>query len=158
MKTVFKKFYNESTPSDPLTQRVDEMQSRFKCCGRDSFLDWQSSPSVNPSKKFLYLNNKFLLHKEQLSFNVPDSCCARVYDSCGKDMPMLDSIFIRGCLPPLKKFLDNLLFYVYASYLATFCVITSSIVYFLYVSLAVNSEYYLLKTTPNTPNSELFSK
>lgn len=127
------------------TQHIDEIQSRFKCCGRLSFADWRNSSTVNPSKKFLFLNNDFLLASNQIAFNVPDSCCIQTNESCGKQLPAETSIFGRGCLAPLNQFLANLLFFVYVTYAATFCIISSSIVYFLLVSLAVKSDYNLIR-------------
>ena len=148
------KAYNESTrPSNGTSQLIDDIQSRFKCCGRDSYHDWQESASVNPSKKFLFLNNEFLLQRGQIGFNLPDSCCVLVRDSCGKEMPLESEIATRGCLEPLHRFLKLLLAYVYGSYLATFLVILLSIFYFLFVTLAVKSDYNLVEAEkkPDTP-------
>lgn len=146
--------FNETQPSDTATQQMNEIQSRYKCCGNSSYVDWRAYTNVNPNRRFVYLNNAFLLQRGQIAFNVPDSCCistrqSPAQSSCGKQMPLEEDVYTRGCLAPLKDFLRILLIYVYASYLATFCVISSSIVYFLFVSLAVKSDYYLLKPNFN---------
>ncbi|XP_016085442.1 CD63 antigen-like [Sinocyclocheilus grahami] len=77
--------YNETNNHEIL----DTIQQDFKCCGRNSSIDW--------------LNSKFLAPN-----SVPDSCCKNVTQNCGEGaIRDTSKIYMDGCLPILDKFIKR---------------------------------------------------
>ncbi|XP_016428885.1 CD63 antigen-like, partial [Sinocyclocheilus rhinocerous] len=95
--------YNETENRETL----DTIQQDYKCCGRNSSIDW--------------LNSKFLAPN-----SVPDSCCKNVTENCGKGaIRDTSKIYTNGCLPILDKFLKrNILWIAVAALVIAFVQIT----------------------------------
>jgi hypothetical protein len=134
----------KSTLTRDTTLKAIQIHRRFECCGVRSYLDWKNSTSLNPSRKFEFLNNDFLLRKGEIPFNLPDSCCVEFEVNCGKDFRSSASMFKRGCLAPLNVSLRRFMTFIYVTYGITFAIILFALFYFLFVSLAVKSEYNLI--------------
>lgn len=88
------------TGQEALTKAVDMMQQDFKCCGVESYADWQESR--------FYIEN-------DLKLKTPESCCKTVTPGCSvRDHPSniyrilgVDSM---GCLTKLELYLKEHLF------------------------------------------------
>uniref|UniRef100_A0A8C1MGA7 Tetraspanin n=1 Tax=Cyprinus carpio TaxID=7962 RepID=A0A8C1MGA7_CYPCA len=77
--------YNETENS----RILDTLQQDYKCCGKNSSVDW--------------LNSKFLAPN-----SVPDSCCKNVTQNCGEGaIRDTSKIYTEGCQPILDKFLKK---------------------------------------------------
>ncbi|CAH0560121.1 unnamed protein product [Brassicogethes aeneus] len=68
---------------EKITDSVDQVQEKFRCCGSEWVKDWQESYWYQTSDK---------LQK------IPDSCCKTVQRGCGKISDGPSNINIAGCL------------------------------------------------------------
>jgi hypothetical protein len=137
--------FDEFSPESPHTIKMNSIQSNFKCCGLDSYNDWEDSKNLNKQiVRDQYLNNEFLLNKNQIWFNVPDTCCKRQKQNCGKDFSTNSTLYTQGCFGILKHFVINFSYTSFAVCMGVMLIILFCIVYFLYVGLCFEGEYYLL--------------
>jgi hypothetical protein len=137
--------FDEFNPNSPHTVKINTIQANFKCCGLDSYRDWEPSRFLNKHvERDQYLNNDFLLKKNQITFNVPDTCCKRQKQNCGKDFSTNSTLYTQGCFSILKQFVVNFSFTTFAVCMGVTLIILFSVVYFLYVGLCFEGDYYLL--------------
>ena len=79
--------------NDPVTNSIDVLQQRRKCCGSKSWLDWRySSWRRNES-----------LHSDNF---VPESCCITVSRNCAINTGP-SNIYYKGCTTALSDFVDE---------------------------------------------------
>ena len=104
--------YNQ-TGQEALTNAVDEMQKKFKCCGVESYTDWRNSTFIKQSEK-----NEGL--------KTPISCCKTPSPGCSKrDHP--SNIYRvlgnrqMGCLIELEEFIRDHLFVLAITGVAVAC-------------------------------------
>jgi hypothetical protein len=140
------KLYDEMNPTLSHTKLINKVQSNFKCCGLSSFQDWELSATINKNYyKSYYLNNEFLLDKNQIAFNVPDSCCVNYLENCGKDFALNSTLNTNGCFDILRKYFTNFSYTVFTICIGAISIISFCILYRLYVGLCFSeSDYYLL--------------
>lgn len=74
-----------------IRQIVDRLQSTLKCCGKDNYKDWFSTPWANGTK------------------SVPESCCKVSLDVCKhRDMGLEPTdIYESGCYSTVVNFVDS---------------------------------------------------
>ena len=137
--------FDEFNPSLSHTISLNRIQFNFKCCGLNSFQDWNSSQTLNGQLyRENFLNNEFLLTKDQIWFNVPDSCCANYQPNCGKDFSFYHTLHTSGCFEVLKLFMHNFALTTFVVCLGVIFIILLCIVYFLYVGFCFKGDYSLL--------------
>jgi hypothetical protein len=136
--------FDEFTPVSPHTVKINAIQLNYKCCGLEGHADWESSPLNKALERDQYLNNEFLLDKSQLWFNVPDTCCKEPRQNCGKDFASNGTIYTKGCFSILKHFMVNFSLTTFSVCMGVILIILFCIVYFLYVGLCFEGDYYLL--------------
>jgi hypothetical protein len=98
--------YNETDYTLLQTKQIDWIQLKFRCCGVESFADWQQSKIVNSVAKPA-LTYSFLLHQRQIPFDVPDTCCITVTPNCGKNFRSNETINTRGCFTDYNQMLHQ---------------------------------------------------
>ena len=87
IKVDMKKTLNEYDTSVPVRAVWTRVQISFKCCGVDSYTDWQAVSSMNKTD------------------SVPDSCCKAAKINCGKGALIKPSgqadnfLNTKGCFP-----------------------------------------------------------
>lgn len=128
------------------TKLIDQIQLKYKCCGKESYRDWEKLLQKNLNDKKSNYNNKFLLYKNQLSFDLPDSCCIKYELNCGKDFPLNNTINNEGCLNSLVKFSIKLCYQNFAICIFASSIIIFCIIYILFVSFGLKNDYYILNS------------
>lgn len=106
------RFYQEATPGNEATAKIDWVQSGWMCCGAESSYDWRNHymygggsglPQNNNNVYNRHPNSNFFSNQQlQMDNNVyfgnqfvaginypymhrtPDTCCVRPYYNCGK--------------------------------------------------------------------------
>lgn len=79
------------------SQKLDDLQSDFKCCGATDFFDWQESKYVKKSNSTARLSY----------FNlVAESCCKSPSSFCAKRTHP-SNINTKGCVPEFEKYISN---------------------------------------------------
>lgn len=71
---------------DGLTLAINQFQKSFKCCGFNSFIDWDNSLYYNQERR------------------IPTSCCK---DSSNCPQGKASSYWLQGCYLPVKQFLKK---------------------------------------------------
>ncbi|EDV21707.1 Tetraspanin-11 [Trichoplax sp. H2] len=79
--------------NQPVTNSIDRLQQRRKCCGTKSWMDWRYS---------LWRKNESL-HDRNF---VPESCCITVSRSCVVTTSP-SNIYYKGCGTALSEFVDE---------------------------------------------------
>ncbi|KAM4819863.1 tetraspanin-11 [Thomomys bottae] len=97
-----------------LTASVDRLQQDFKCCGSDSWVDWQHSA--------------YILSAEAEGRGVPDSCCKTVVGGCGRRLHPSNIYSVEGgCKAKLEQFLADHLLLVGAVGIGVACLQVSGV-------------------------------
>lgn len=73
----------------PITKMIDDIQSRFACCGANNFTDWESNSLIQPG-------------------TLPLSCCKESTEICHVDGPH----YMSGCLDIISDELRNSVSYL----------------------------------------------
>ena len=86
------KFYDYNDAKAYETLAMNWLQTEFKCCGVDTSGDWR-----------LFCNGYGNFNNNQYNNIVPDSCCIRPFNNCGKQpntgyQNLYQSIYNNGCL------------------------------------------------------------
>uniref|UniRef100_A0A8B9PEP8 Tetraspanin n=1 Tax=Apteryx owenii TaxID=8824 RepID=A0A8B9PEP8_APTOW len=89
--TMTQKYQKEGEES--VTNAVDKLQQKFKCCGSNNYTDWTDSlwirsPEANGRK-------------------VPDSCCKTITDLCGRRDHPSNIYKENGCITKLENFIQE---------------------------------------------------
>ncbi|XP_020913370.1 CD63 antigen [Exaiptasia diaphana] len=76
------------------TNDVDDAQEKLKCCGINSYKDWNSTAFNKGGQG-----------------NLPDSCCKKVSSGCGKGKltGKPDGVYTEGCLSKLSNDFNKIL-------------------------------------------------
>ncbi|XP_030074594.1 tetraspanin-3 [Microcaecilia unicolor] len=100
LSTVGKVFgqYNGSDYDDG-SRAVDTLQKQLKCCGVDSYTDWQTT--------------SWFIHSG--STNVPVSCCKSMDTTCFGDVIQPDLLYQKGCLRKLQNQLKLFVMFLFWS-------------------------------------------
>jgi hypothetical protein len=94
--------YDQSSPSNFATAKINWVQQTFNCCGIASYQDWRSfflnsyGPygSQQQQQPNYYLNQVNGNLNVPYTDNVPDSCCVQVYANCGKNFNQYPSSLV----------------------------------------------------------------
>jgi tetraspanin-33 len=97
--------YNESNSDSLDAKAINWLQQKFKCCGLDSYKDWESKHMKLQAISERVEKN--LRIRNQTTFDVPDTCCVNIAEGCGKQFPELDTLNRAGCFEPFYNFLSN---------------------------------------------------
>ena len=136
------KYYNENVNSSEGLQ-INLFQKKFQCCGLKSYRDWSHSDYLNSYK--INLAHEFLLNSNQISINVPDSCCKDIFMNCGKDYSINKTIYQTGCKKPLNKILDDLKNLIFSICIGVAICCLISAIYVIILVLAIDSDYNIIK-------------
>lgn len=125
---------------DAHTLNINQLQLNYKCCGNDSYHDWNVSTSLNDLKP--YFVQSFLLKAKQIPFNVPDTCCINsTQPNCGKDFVMGDLINKEGCFYKLRTELSFLANYLFSFSVIIFFSCIFSIAFIIFIASYIENEY-----------------
>ncbi len=146
MNTTFN-FYKEKYTHLEETIEMDLLQTKFKCCGLNSYKDWQPKYQKN---SLAFNKNEMLLYAEQIPFDLPDSCCINYTINCGKDFRFLDTINKSGCFEPFFKHISNYILFMcsIANGLAIINILTIS--FLIFVCLTLKGDYSLINSYDNS--------
>ena len=125
------------------TKEFDLLQSRFKCCGINSYMDWKKM--TDPELKAAISKHELLISKKQIPFDLPDTCCIKIGKNCGKNYRFLSEINLDGCTLPFKNYLNKRISIVCCIMIGFSVMNLLTILYLLYVSIALKADYTLIK-------------
>ena len=136
--------YKEKYSHLQQTQEINLLQTRFKCCGLNSYEDWKKT-SNDP---FVFQNkNKLLLHEEQISFDLPDTCCMNITLNCGKDFRFVSTIHTNGCYTPFFKYLTERILTIGCVSVGMAFVNFLTILFLVFVCSTLKGDYSLIATS-----------
>jgi hypothetical protein len=150
MNNTFK-IYDEKKKGLFETEQIDYLQRQFKCCGLYSYKYWdkQSGKALDASATIgvpILNKNELLLYADQIAFDLPDTCCIKESENCGKDFRRLATVYMKGCFEPLWLYLSNrLLFMCYVS-IGMAVLIFLTVSFLIFVSLTLKGDYSLINS------------
>jgi len=101
LKEVFSETYGVSEAE---TMAIDKLQQEYKCCGAETFENWEDTKwqtLIGPKTSTNKLNGTILYN-----FVVPDSCCTSMSKSCGKSLSPSNIPYL-GCIYRFNRELSN---------------------------------------------------
>ena len=122
----------------PHTVEIDRLQTKFQCCGLDSYQDWKSTDAASLQAISKY---EQLISRAQLAFDVPDTCCRVRSDGCGKNFRARATINVRGCSRPFLTFLSARVFFVACLVLGIAGIDILAVVYMIAICVILRGDY-----------------
>jgi len=122
------------------TKEINLLQTRFECCGLESYQDWKTKNN-DPNFHSAVSKYKLLISSDQIEFDVPDSCCKNFTENCGRDFRHQDTINLNGCYEPFVKYLELRILIICNISIGVTVVHLMSFVFWLIVSLVLKGDY-----------------
>lgn len=135
--------YSEIKATMLETKEIDLLQTRFKCCGLNSYIDWKKFSDFD--SKEAISKHKLLISKEQIPFDLPDTCCTKIGENCGKNYRFLSEINLDGCSSPFTSFLNNRIIIICCLMIGISVINALSILCLIYASVSLKADYTLIK-------------
>lgn len=120
------------------TIEINLLQSKFKCCGLESYKDWQ-----NTDEESLLAISKYeqLISPEQIPFDLPDTCCKNISEGCGKNFRFKSTIHGHGCNRPFLEYLSARVFFIACLALGIASINILAVVYLITVCVILKGDY-----------------
>lgn len=137
MNTTFIK-YEELYPEKAETIEINLLQTRFKCCGLRSYTDYKLTDPVSLAAISKY---ELIISGDQISYDLPDTCCVKIAHNCGKDFRAKSSINVNGCYEPFINFLSRRILIISSISTGIACLNILSFLYLLLVCAILKGDY-----------------
>lgn len=155
--------YNELLPYLHSTKKINWLQTKFLCCGIDTYADWKSIVTFRGPNYFLragmpndqqvnlqYINQNQYQQNYPYIDDVPDSCCVNIAASCGKQAYSYGRdkgtlINIRGCLSEYNRWFskDMIFLCAMAVSVSIILLVLALVLVYLYGAIRKNQEYVI---------------
>lgn len=142
--------YDESNSEMNYTVQVDLLQTKFKCCGLNSYKEWKSNLALNKNS---VLKNEYLLNPDQIPFDLPDSCCVKPTIKCGKGYVSIKTVNRDGCYFIFRDYLIARIRLISIVSNGFAILIIPTIIYLMYSGFTTSGNYYF----SDLPNSDKIS-
>lgn len=151
MNTTFIRYAEKYTDSLE-TKEIDLLQNKFKCCGLISYEDWK----ISSDKNFITSISKYekLISTEQISFDLPDTCCRQISENCGKDFRFKKTIHLNGCYEPFIKYFTDRILIMCSISIGLSTVNFLTITFLVYVCFMLKADYSLIYPDSEDQNED----
>lgn len=135
--------FNETDLKSLNTQRVNLLQSKFKCCGLNNYMEWKTNQKLNKNS---ILKKDFLLNKDQVPFDLPDSCCIESEINCGKGYVSNRTVFTNGCFSIFQEYLTIRIRVISITAIGFAVVSFVNILYLIYTGITTEGKYNMIES------------